>query len=157
MRIGYGCNRWSSGRIKEGKGAGWQEEKRGGAGWPACEALGGGGQGSLEAYSRVLFGHLDGEVWALRQRKADYGEARRLSDGSGSCWSNTGSGSDSAAEIEVGIEPLALEGVMVAVIQGGEGEGTTGELAGKREGKNELAQQPVRHPFVQIIFIEKIN
>ena len=78
-------------------------------------------QGSLEAYNRVLFGHFDGEVWALRQRKADYDETMRLSDGTDSCWSNTGCDSDSAAEIEVDIEPLALEGDVVAVIQGGEG------------------------------------
>ena len=102
-------------------------------------------QGSLEAYNEVLFGCLDGEVEALQQRKAGYGEARRLSDASDSCWSNTGSCSDSAAEIEVDIEPIALEGAVVAVIQGGEGEGAAGELAGKRKRENELAQQPVRH------------
>ena len=38
-------------------------------------------QGSLEAHNEVLFGYLDGEVGALRQRKAEYDEARRLSEG----------------------------------------------------------------------------
>ena len=38
-------------------------------------------QDSLEAYNEVLFGYLDSEVEALRQRKAEYDEARRLSDG----------------------------------------------------------------------------
>ena len=36
---------------------------------------------------------LEGEVRALKQRKADYDEARRQSDGSDSCWS----GADSIA------------------------------------------------------------
>ena len=45
------------------------------------------GQGSLEAYNGVLLGCLDSEVGALRQRNAEYDEARRLSDGSDSCWS----------------------------------------------------------------------
>ena len=102
-------------------------------------------QGSLEAYNTVLFGHLDGEVWALRQREAGYGGARGLSDGGDSCWSNTGSDSDSATEIEVDIEPLALGGAVVAVMQGGEEEGAAGGLAGKREGGDELVQQPVGH------------
>ena len=53
-------------------------------------------QGSLEAYNEVLFGYLDSEVGALRQMKAEYDEARRLSDGSGSCWN--GSDSDSGSE-----------------------------------------------------------
>ena len=42
-------------------------------------------QGSLEAHSEVLSGHLEGEVRALQQRKADYDEARGLSDRSDSC------------------------------------------------------------------------
>ena len=70
---------------------------------------------------------------------------RRLSEGSDSCWSNTDSDSDNAAEIEVDAGPIALEGAVVAVIQGGEGEGTVVEQAGKGERRNELAQQPVRH------------
>ena len=39
------------------------------------------GQDPLEAHDEVLFGCLDGEVWALRQRGAGYGEARRLFGG----------------------------------------------------------------------------
>ena len=34
------------------------------------------GQDSLEAYSEVLFGYFDNEVGAMRQREAEYGEAR---------------------------------------------------------------------------------
>ena len=63
----------------------------------------------------MLFGNLDGEMEALQQRKAVYGEERRLPDGSDSCWSYSGSDSDSEAELEVGSEPLALEGVVVVV------------------------------------------
>ena len=55
-----------------------------------------------------MLGCLDGEVEALQQRKAMYGEARRLYDGGGSCWSYSDSDSGSGAELEVGSEPLAL-------------------------------------------------
>ena len=48
-------------------------------------------QDSLEAHNELLFGCLDGEVEALQQRKAVYDEERRLSDGSESCWSYSGS------------------------------------------------------------------
>ena len=102
-------------------------------------------QDSLEAYIEVLFGCLDSEVEALRQRKAEYDEARRLSDGSDSCWSYSGSDSGSEAGVEVGTAPLALEGAVVVVIQGGEEEGAAGELAGKRKRGDELTHQPVRH------------
>ena len=88
-------------------------------------------QGSLEALNEVLFGCLDGEVWAMRQRKANYDEAGRLSDGGDSCWSNSGNDSDREAELEVDIAPIALEGAVVRVAQGGEEEGAAGELAGK--------------------------
>ena len=40
------------------------------------------GQGSLESYNAVLLGYvsyLDSKVGALRQRRAEYEEARRLS------------------------------------------------------------------------------
>ena len=104
------------------------------------------GQGPPEAYTEVLFGNLDGVVEALQQRKAVYGGERRLIEGSGSCWSNTGSDPDSA-EIEVDIEPIPLEGVVVAAIQDGEEECAAVGLAGKREGNGELAQQPVGHPL----------
>lgn len=66
------------------------------------------GQDSLEAHNELLLGCLDGEVEALQQRKAMYGEARRLYDGGGSCWSYSDSDSGSGAELEVGSEPLAL-------------------------------------------------
>ena len=45
-------------------------------------------QDSLEAYNEVLFGYLDNEVGALRQWRAEYCGARRLSGGSDSCWSD---------------------------------------------------------------------
>ena len=67
-------------------------------------------QDSLEALNEVLYGSLEGEVRALKRRKADYDEARRQSDGSDSCWSGADSDSDSAAELEVVDEPSALEG-----------------------------------------------
>ena len=114
-------------------------------------------QGSLEAYNEVLFGNLDADVEALQQRKAVYDEERRLSEGSDSCWSDTGSDSDSAAEIEVDIEPIALEGAVVAVIQGGEGESAAVEQAGKRKRRHELAQQPVRHSLWEQDSLEAQN
>jgi hypothetical protein len=57
-------------------------------------------QGTLEAYNELLFGNLDAEVEAVQQRRAEYGEERRLSEGSASCWSGAESDSDTAAEIE---------------------------------------------------------
>ena len=59
-------------------------------------------QDSLGAYSEVLFGYLDNEVGALRQKRAEYGEARKLSDGSDSCWSGSDSDSGSEAMLEAG-------------------------------------------------------
>ena len=114
-------------------------------------------QGSLEAYNEVLFGYLDGEVEALQQRKADYDEKRRLSEGSDSCWSGACSDSDSAAVTEVGTEPIALEGAVVAVVQGGEGGGAEGEQAGKRKRRHKLAQQPVRHSLWEQDSLEALN
>ena len=114
-------------------------------------------QGSLEAYNEVLFGNLDADVEALQQRKAVYDEERRLSEGSDSCWSDAGSDSDSAAEIEVDTGPIALEGAVVAVIQGGEEESAAVELAGKRKRRNELAQQPVRHSLREQDSLEALN
>ena len=67
-------------------------------------------QDSLVACNEWLFGCLDVEVGALQQRKAVYDEARRLSDGSDSCWSCSGSDSGNEAELEVGSEPLTMEG-----------------------------------------------
>ena len=62
-----------------------------------------------------------------------------------SCWSGSDSDPGSEAVLEACIEPLALEGAVVVVLQGGEGEGAAGELAGKRRREDELAHQPVRH------------
>ena len=59
-------------------------------------------QDSPEAQNEVLSGHLEGEVSALKQRKADYDEARRLS-GSGSCWSDLDCGSDNERAPELDI------------------------------------------------------
>ena len=74
----------------------------------------------------------------LRRGRVLVGKRRREEE-LGSC------DSDSDSEIEVDIEPLVLEGAVVAVIQGGQEGGTVGRLASKRKRKNELAQQPVRH------------
>ena len=62
-------------------------------------------QESLEALNEVLSGLLEDEVRALRQSRADYDEARRLSEGSDSCWSDSdgGSGSESTAELDIGL------------------------------------------------------
>ena len=102
-------------------------------------------QDSLEAHNELLFGNLDGEVEALQQRKAVYDEERRLSDGSGSCWSYSGSDSDSVVELEVGSEPSTLEGAVAVVTLGGGVEGAARGLAGKMKREAELAHQPVRH------------
>ena len=77
----------------------------------------------MEAHKEVLLGCLDGEVEALQQRKAEYDEERRLSDGSDSCWSCSGSGSGSEAVPEVDIGPPTLEGAVVVAAQGRELEG----------------------------------
>ena len=42
-------------------------------------------QDSLEAHNELLFGHLEPEVVALQQRKAEYDEKRRLSEGGRWC------------------------------------------------------------------------
>ena len=65
-------------------------------------------QGSLEAYNELLFGCFDDEVEALQRRKAQYDEAKRLSDGSDSCWGYSGSDSGSEAGFEVGTGSLPL-------------------------------------------------
>jgi hypothetical protein len=120
-------------------------------------------QDTLEAYNELLFGNLDADVEALQRRKAVYDEERRLSEGSASmclsasCWSGADSDSDSATEIEVGTEPIALEGAVVAVIQGGEGEGAAGEQAGMRKRRHKLAQQPVRHSLWDLDSLEAQN
>ena len=50
-----------------------------------------------------------------------------------------------ATRLEVGTEPLALEGDVEEVSQGGEEEGAVGEQTGKRKKRDEQAHQPVRH------------
>jgi hypothetical protein len=90
-------------------------------------------QDSLEAYTELRFGCLDGEVEALQQRKAEYDEERRMSDESDSCWSNSGSDSDSTTELEVGSEPPTLEGAVALTTHGGGVEGAASGLGGKRE------------------------
>ena len=70
-----------------------------------------------------------------------YDEERRLSDGSDSCWSCSGSDSGSVAELEVGSEPLALEGA----------------VAGKRKREDDLIQEPVRHSLWQQGSLEACN
>ena len=61
----------------------------------------------MEAHNEVLFGHLEGEVRALKQRKADYDEARRLSDGGDPCWNDSdgGSGNETAPELDIHRQP----------------------------------------------------
>ena len=87
----------------------------------------------------MLFGYLDSEVGALRQRNAEYDETRRLSDGSDSCWSclDSCSDSDSGSEavLEIGIGPPALECAVVVAAQAGElhdGKGTGFPASGRR-------------------------
>ena len=67
----------------------------------------------MEALNEVLLGCLDAEVEALQQRKAEYDGERRLSDGSDSCWSCSGSDSGNEAELVVSSEPLTIEGATV--------------------------------------------
>ena len=61
----------------------------------------------------------------MKQRKADYDEARRLSDGSDSCWSDSDgdSGNETAPELDIG--PPTLEGAGAMTAQEGDlmGEG----------------------------------
>ena len=61
----------------------------------------------------MLAGHLEGKVRALKKRKADYDEARRLSDGGDSCWSDPDGDSDNESAPELDIGPPALEGAEV--------------------------------------------
>ena len=86
-----------------------------------------------------------------------YDGERRLSEGSDSCWSNASNDSNSAAEIEVDIEPNAPEGDVMAVIQRGEEESAAVEQACKRKRRNELAQQPVRHSPWEHDSLEALN
>ena len=105
-------------------------------------------QDSLEAYNEVLLGCLDSEVGALRQRKAEYVEARRLSEGSDSCWSDSDSGSGSEVVLEASIEPLALDGGVVVITQGGEVEGAAVEPSATEDGEAQASLAPVLAPVV---------
>ena len=101
-------------------------------------------QDSLEAHNELLFGHLEPEVGALQQRKAEYDEERRLSEGSDSCWSGADSDTDSAAELEAGREPPEVEGAAVVAARGGELEGVCG-WATAVSGRNEQGEvEPLR-------------
>ena len=101
-------------------------------------------QDSLEAYNELLFGHLDPEVEALQQRKAEYDEERRLSEGSDSCWSGADSGTDSAAELEVDKKPLVVEGAAEVAAQGGELEGVNGWASAVPGGSGQGEVEPLR-------------
>ena len=114
-------------------------------------------QDSLEAYNELLFGCLDEEVEALQQYKAQYDEARRLSDGSDSCWSHSGSDSDSEAVPEVDIEPLPMGGAGEGGSQRGKVEGADCEQTGERGKVVEPAQQPVRHSLWEQSSLEAYN
>ena len=94
---------------------------------------------------------------ALQRRKAEHDEERRMSDESDSCWSNSGSDSDSTAELEVGSEPPTLEGAVVVTAQGGGVEGAASGLASKRKREEELACQPVRHSLWEQDSLEAHN
>jgi hypothetical protein len=67
----------------------------------------------LEAQNEVLSGLLEGEVRALKQRKADY-------DGGDSCWSDSDGGSDNETTPELDIGSPALEGARVVAAQEGD-------------------------------------
>ena len=75
---------------------------------------------SLEAQNEVLAGLLEGKVRALRRRKAEYDEARRLSDGSDSCWSDPDGDSDNESAPELDIGPPAPEEAEVGAVVVGE-------------------------------------
>ena len=82
-------------------------------------------QDSLKAQNEVLSGCLDGEVRALKQRKADCDETRRLSDGSNSCWSDSdGSpGNKTAHGLDIGSPALDDAGVVSTQGEDLDGEG----------------------------------
>ena len=96
-------------------------------------------QGSLEAYNELLFGCLDDEAEALQQRKAEYDEARRLSDGSDSCWGYSGSDAGNEAGNEVGTEsqPLWRRFHREEMWR----EQMVNRLAGERRGMSQLINQ----------------
>ncbi len=69
---------------------------------------------------------------ALKQRKADYDEARRQSDGSDSCWGGTDSDSGSVAELVVERGQGPLQPVLGKRVQRVENALQPGGLAPKR-------------------------
>ena len=68
----------------------------------------------------MLSGLLEDEVRALRQSRADYDEARRPSEGSDSCWSDSGgdSSSESTPELDIGLPTPQGAGVVGAGVVG---------------------------------------
>ena len=58
-------------------------------------------QSSLEAYNELLFGCSDGEVAPPQQRKAEYDETRRQSDGSDTSGGCSDNDAGSVAELVV--------------------------------------------------------
>ena len=75
---------------------------------------------------------------ALRQYNAQYDEAKRLSDGSDTCWSHPGNDSNSEAVLEVDIESLPMGGA-------GEGGSQRGEMevSTMRQGDSLMEVTPV--------------
>ena len=97
-------------------------------------------QTSLEAYNELLFGCLDEEVAALQQRKAEYDEARRQSDGSdtsGDCSSND---SSSVAELVVEGSQGPLQPLLGRRVPRVKGVLCPGGLAPKRLRKETMGQ-----------------
>ena len=106
---------------------------------------------SLEAYNELPFGSTaaDGEVAALQQRKAEYDEARRQSDGSDICGSCSDNDSGSVVELEVERGQGPLQPVMGERVQRVESTLHPGELAPKRlrnetMGQHNLGRQQQR-------------
>ena len=93
-------------------------------------------QGSLEAHDEVLFGHLEGEVRASKQRKANYDETRRLHEGSDSCWIDSEGDSCNETAPELGTGPPALEDAMLVTALGDGGGRGTGSPAALCQGTN---------------------
>ena len=79
-------------------------------------------QESLEAMNEVLSGLLKDEVRALRQSRTDYDEARRLSEGSDSCWSDSEDelGSEPTPELDIGLPASEGAEVVGAEVVGAE-------------------------------------
>ena len=89
-------------------------------------------QSSLGTYNELLFGCLDGEVAALQQRKAEYDEAKRQSDGSDTCGGCSDSDSGSVAELVVERRQGSLQPMLGKRVRRVESALHTAELAPKR-------------------------